>query len=203
MSRATTRLMLLLAILGFGTWAFLGAYAADPPAKDDSTATAGMSAVKPAEAAKSTDAASTPAVQPKPISPNVQKGLDYLIEMQDAGGGWGQGGGWRQSGAQGGRVEGNDAKDRPDLGNTCIAALALIRAGNTPQEGKYAKNVARAAAFICDRVEGADKDSLYVTDVRDTQLQVKIGPYVDTFLTSMVLAELKGKMPDANTEKRT
>ena len=79
MSRATTRLMLLLAILGFGTWAFLGAYAADPPAKDDSTATAGMSAVKPAEAAKSTDAASTPAVQPKPISPNVQKGLDYLF----------------------------------------------------------------------------------------------------------------------------
>jgi hypothetical protein len=41
-----------------------------------------------------------------------------------------------------------------------------------------------------------------VTDVRDTQLQSKIGPYVDTFLTSMVLSELKGKMPDANSEKR-
>lgn len=195
MSRATTRLTLLLAVVGFGSWIFLAAHAADPPAKNDSAASDTASPEKPADAAKSTDAASAPAVKPKAISPNVQKGLDYLIEMQDASGGWGQGGGWRQSGNQGGRVEGNDAKDRPDLGNTCIATLALIRAGNTPQEGKYSKNVARAVAFICDRVEGADKDSLYVTDVRDTQLQVKIGPYVDTFLAGLVLSELKGKMP--------
>src|SRR5262249_54278640 len=32
-------------------------------------------------------------------------------------------------------------------------------------------------------------------------IQTKIGPYVDTFLTSMVLAELKGKMPDEKGEK--
>jgi hypothetical protein len=31
---------------------------------------------------------------------------------------------------------------------------------------------------------------------------VKIGPYVDTFLTAMVLAELKGQMPDAAGDKR-
>src|SRR5262249_10867507 len=43
--------------------------------------------------------------------------------------------------------------------------------------------------------------SLYVTDVRDTQMQRKIGPFVDTFLTAMVLSELKGKMPDDKTEK--
>jgi hypothetical protein len=203
MSRATTRLTLLLAVLGFGAWAFMAAYAADPQAKNDSTATdTAKPREKPTDTGKSAGSDSAPAVKPKPISPNVQKGLDYLIEMQDASGGWGQGGGWRQSSSQGGRVEGNDAKDRPDLGNTCIATLALIRAGNTPHEGKYAKNVARAVAFICDRVEGADKDSLYVTDVRDTQLQVKIGPYVDTFLAGLVLSELKGKIPADGTDKR-
>ena len=50
--------------------------------------------------------------------------------------------------------------------------------------------------FILTRVEKADKDSLYVTDVRGTQLQSKIGPYVDTFLVNLVLAELKGKAGD-------
>jgi len=202
MSRAT-RLTSLLAILGFGIWAFVAAQAADPQAKNDRAATdVAKPAEKSADAGNSTGADSAPAMKPKPISPNVRKGLDYLIEMQDASGGWGQGGGWRQSGNQGGRVEGNDAKDRPDLGNTCIATLALIRAGNTPKEGKYAKNVARAVTFICDRVEGADKDSLYVTDVRDTQLQVKIGPYADTFLAGLVLSELKGKMPAGGSDKR-
>jgi len=200
MFHRTVRPSVLLALIGLGACAFLAARAADLPVKDDSSAAG--AAKPPADAAKSSEAGSAPDVKPKPISPGVQKGLDYLIEMQDASGGWGQGGGWRQSGTGGGRVEGNDAKDRPDLGNTCIATLALIRAGNSPQEGPYAKNVARAVAFICDRVEGADKDSLYVTDVRDTQLQVKIGPYVDTFLAGLVLSELKGKMPADGSDKR-
>ncbi|MBI2823601.1 MAG: hypothetical protein HYX69_02795 [Planctomycetia bacterium] len=142
-------------------------------------------------------------IKPKPISGNTQKGLDYLVAQQDTSGGWGQGGGWRQSanGANG-RIEGENVKDPPDLGNTCVATLALIRAGNTPQKGPYAKNVARAVAFICQRVERSDKDSLYVTDVRDTQLQVKIGPYVDTFLAGLVMSELKGKMPADGSDKR-
>jgi len=89
-----------------------------------------------------------------------------------------------------------------DLGNTCITVLALMRAGNTPKEGPYAKNVAKGIDFILARVEKADKDSLFLTDVRNTQLQSKIGPYVDTFLAQLVMAELKGKMPEEKSEKR-
>ena len=142
------------------------------------------------------------AVKPKPLSQNVERGLAYLIARQDANGGWGQGGGWRQSGKDGGRVEGAEVKDPPDLGSTCIAALALVRAGNTPQHGTYANQLARAVAFICERVDKSDADSLYVTDVRDTQLQVKIGPFVDTFLAGLVLSELKGKMPADGSDQR-
>ena len=141
-------------------------------------------------------------VKPKPLSQNTQKGLEYLIEQQDASGGWGQGGGWRQGTQGNARVEGKDVKDPPDLGNTCISALALLRAGNTPQDGKYAKQLTRAVAFICERVEKSDTDSLYVTEVRDTQLQSKIGPFVDTFLAGLVLSELKSKMPADGTDKR-
>jgi hypothetical protein len=141
-------------------------------------------------------------VKPKSLSENVNHGLAYLVSQQDASGGWGQGGGWRSGGRGGSRVEGANVADPPDVGNTCIATLALFRAGNTPNQGKYAKNVARAVDFICKHVESSDMSSLYVTPVRDTQLQVKIGPYVDTFLASLVLAEIKGKMPDSVAEKR-
>jgi prenyltransferase/squalene oxidase-like repeat protein len=142
-------------------------------------------------------------VKPKELSDSVKKGLAYLISQQHETGGFGQGGGWRVNvEGQSGRVEGTDVKDPPDVGNTCIAALALIRAGNTPKDGQYAKQVAKAIDFIEQHVEAADKESLYVTPVRDTQLQSKIGKYVDTFLTALVLSELKGQMPDKKSEDR-
>ena len=80
------------------------------------------------------------AVKSKAIAEQTRKGLAYLVSQQQQNGGWGQGGGWRS--ASQGRVEGDNVQDPPDVGNTAIATLALIRAGNTPKSGEYAKNVA-------------------------------------------------------------
>lgn len=139
------------------------------------------------------------AVDPKPLSDAVKKGLEYLVKAQQEDGGWNQGGGWRTQGNSGGRVEGKTVEDPSDVGNTCLALLALFRAGNTPTTGEYKDAVARGLRFVLSRVERADTDSLYVTDVRGTQLQSKIGPYVDTFLVNLVLAEMRGS---AGTEER-
>ncbi len=147
------------------------------------------------------EAPATP-VKPKPLSDNVKKGLAYLVNQQHEDGGWGQGGGWRQAVDKGGRVEGAQVADPSDLGSTSIAVLALVRAGNTSKNGEYAKNVAKGVDFILTRVEKCDKDTLYITDVRNTQLQSKIGPYVDTFLAQLAMSELKSKMPDEQGEKR-
>ncbi|HEV3437916.1 MAG TPA: prenyltransferase/squalene oxidase repeat-containing protein [Gemmata sp.] len=133
------------------------------------------------------------AVKPKELSAVVKKGLEYLIKNQQEDGGWNQGGGWRVGNAGGGRVEGPKVEDPSDIGNTSLALLALLRAGNSPVEGQYKDAAAKGLAFVLARVEKAESDSLYITDVRGTQLQSKIGPYVDTFLTALVLAELKGK----------
>ncbi|MGE3808581.1 MAG: hypothetical protein AB7K24_28275 [Gemmataceae bacterium] len=138
----------------------------------------------------------------KPKSEQVEKALAYLANQQHKDGGWGQGGGWRTGGQQGGRVEGPNVEDPSDVGNTCIAALAFLRAGNTPTKGKYAEHLARAVDFICKNVENADAESLHVTPVRNTQLQSKIGPYIDTFLAAQVLAELKDQAPSPEKEKR-
>src|SRR5260370_22589344 len=98
----------------------------------------------------------TTAVKPKSLSDQVDKGLAYLISQQKENGGWGQGGGWR-TGTQGGREEGPEVKDPPDVANTCMATLALLRAGHTPKDGKYAKNVVKAIDFICNHIQTSDK----------------------------------------------
>jgi len=144
----------------------------------------------------------TTAVKPKELSDNVKKGLEWLAKSQQDNGGWSQGGGWRMNKDGGGRVEGGQVQDPADLGNTCIAVLALVRAGSTPTEGPYAKNVAKGIEFICKKVEAADGKSLTITDVKGTQLHSKIGPFVDTFLTTMVLAEVKGRGTDKDLDKR-
>src|SRR5262245_40197714 len=116
---------------------------------------------------------------PKPLSDSVNKGLAYLIGQQHSSGGWAQGGGWRTATQGGGRVEGPNVEDPPDVANTCVATLALLRAGHTPRTGEYAPHVARALDFVIGNIERADAESPYVTDLRDTQVQSKIGPYVD------------------------
>lgn len=180
--------LLLMPLAGLIAMAQLGAQAPEPKKE-------------PVNPPAKVEAAATP-VKPKPLSDNVKKGLSYLVNQQHTDGGWGQGGGWRQADKGGGRVEGANVADPSDLGNTCIAVLALMRAGSTPKDGDYAKNIAKGVDFILSRIEKADKDTLYVTDVRNTQIQSKIGPFVDTFLAQLVMAELKNKMPDEKSEKR-
>jgi hypothetical protein len=170
--------------------------AEDKPAKADTPAKPDAPATEPApQPVKVTDAKveMRTAVTPKPLSDAAKRGLTYLIKTQQEDGGWNQGGGWRTNTAGSGRVEGKEVEDPSDVGNTCFALLALIRAGSTPAAGEHKDAVRKGLRFVLTRVEKSDKDSLYVTDVRGTQLQSKIGPYVDTFLANLVLAELRGK----------
>jgi len=142
---------------------------------------------------------------PRSPEDSLAAGLKYLLAQQHADGGWGQGGGWRQntSGTRnGGRIEGANVEDPSDLGNTCASVVTLLRAGQSPVAGDHREAATKAFDYICRQVESADQNSLYVTDVRDTQLQVKIGTYVDTFLAGWALSELKGKVADDAAEKR-
>ena len=138
--------------------------------------------------------------EPRSPEESLRTGLDYLLAQQHADGGWGQGGGWRQNQA-GGRVE-SATEDPSDLGNTCVSLVALVRSGETAEPGKARDAMLKALDFICTAAESADKDSLFVTQVRDTQLQVKIGTYVDTFLAGWALSEVKGRGESEVLEKR-
>lgn len=137
-----------------------------------------------------------PAVKPKPLSENVKKGLRWLVEHQHKNGGWSQG---EESTHMGRSLD--HLRDKPNVADTCAAALALIRSGSTPSKGPYAKNILAAVKYVCSQVRQSDTNSLFITKTRGTRLQMKLGTYIDTFLTSMLFAQVTGKMPDENSEK--
>jgi hypothetical protein len=156
---------------------------------NDSKADANVSPVKVNDVPLKTEFA----LKPKDLSPAVKKGLEYLVKNQQEDGGWSQGGGWRTNVGGNGRVEGKNVEDPSDVGNTCFALLALLRSGSTATEGEYKEAVAKGLKFVIKTVDKSDRDSLFVTDVRGTQLQGKIGQYADTFLVNLTLAEFRGK----------
>ncbi|UCG58799.1 MAG: hypothetical protein JSU70_04655 [Phycisphaerales bacterium] len=137
----------------------------------------------------------TSAVEPKPLSKNVKRGLRWLVKHQHPSGGWAQG---EESPQMGNSL--NHLKDKPNVADTCAAALALIRSGSTPSKGPYAKNILSAVKYVCSEVQESDANSLFVTEARGTRLQIKLGTYIDTFLASMLLPEVTGKMPDKHSE---
>jgi Squalene-hopene cyclase C-terminal domain/Prenyltransferase and squalene oxidase repeat len=115
----------------------------------------------------------------------IDRGARWLASVQGADGGWGQDGGETSYIRTTERLESNGN----DVANTAVAALALLEAGK-----QYQPNVDRALDFILRRVEASPADGLAITDVRGTQIQRKLGPYIDTFLTSMLLVKVDGTL---------
>jgi len=127
-----------------------------------------------------------PTAEPKtvpPLSTAVDKGARWLASVQGADGGWGQDGGEASSARPGERLESSGN----DVANTAVAALALLQAGR-----QYQPQVDRALAFILQRIEASPADGLAITDRQGTQIQRKLGPYIDTFLSSMLLSQIDG-----------
>jgi len=133
-----------------------------------------------------------------PLNMAVEKGLKWLVSVQGKDGGWGQDGGETSYVRQGENLEskGND------VANSAVVVEALLHAGNSPTRGEYREPLQRAVSFILKNIERSPADGLAVTDLTGTQIQRKLGPYIDTFLTSKLLAELDGTMGDAQSNAR-
>jgi hypothetical protein len=132
------------------------------------------------------------------VSVAVQKGAQWLVSTQGKDGGWGQDGGETSYVRQGERLESNGN----DVANTAVAAAALLHAGSTPTHGEYQSALVRAVDFVLRRVDESPSEGLEVTTLHGTQIQRKLGPYIDTFLTSKLLAELDGEMGNARANAR-
>ena len=135
---------------------------------------------------------------PKPLSDAVKRGLQWLADQQLESGGWGQG---EESARMRGNAK-NKLADTPNVGDTCAAALTLLRSGSTPSSGTYDVNLRKAVGYVCESIEASNDKDLYVTKTRNTRLQSKLGTFVDTFLAAQLLSEVKGKMADDKANAR-
>jgi hypothetical protein len=164
------------------------------PAAEKSTAPAPGKVLSPVPDKKVEAVKWASAVKPKPLSNNVKGGLAWLVKNQMPNGAWSQG---EESASMGA-----NRLDSASVADTAVATLALVRAGNSPKQGEYATNVRKAVEFVCGEIEKSGDDTLFVTNVRNTRVQMKIGTYVDTFMALMLLSEIKGQMPDAKANTR-
>jgi hypothetical protein len=184
------RAMALVLILPLGVWGAMQIQGPVLPGAPKPENPPGPTEVAPT----ATPTGSTTAVEPKPIGASVKKGLDWLVEHQLKDGGWGQGDESQQMGG------GAALRDKANVADTCVAALALIRSGSTPSTGPYKDAVVKAVRFVRKEVAGSDSKSLAVSNIQGTRVQAKLGPNIDTFLASLLLAEVKDRMaePDEN-----
>lgn len=120
---------------------------------------------------------------------DAARGIQWLLAHQLPSGAWGQGDSAR-------------AGEAGNVADTCMATIALIRGGSTPSSGPNRENVARAVNFVLGSIEESDEDSMYVTEIRNTRVQSKIGQYVDTFASLNLMNEVRGHMPNAVQETR-
>jgi hypothetical protein len=132
------------------------------------------------------------------VAAAVARGVKWIVSVQGHDGGWGQDGGETSYVRTGENLESNGN----DVANTAVAAEALLRAGNTLTSGPQHEALSRAVRFILQNVEQSPADGLSVTSRQGTQIQRKLGPYIDTFLTSKLLAELDGNMGDTQLNTR-
>ena len=127
------------------------------------------------------------------VAQAVKSGAKWLASVQGRDGGWGQDGGETSYVRQNEHLESNGN----DVANTAVAALALRRAGKSISAECRAR-----LDYICAMSKIARRTGCSSPIVNGTQIQRKLGPYIDTFLTSMLLSEVDGNMPTAAENAR-
>jgi hypothetical protein len=126
----------------------------------------------------------SPAANPvaQSLDPVVQRGLDWIAAAQHEDGGWGAG--------SHGEQQIRDARAvKTDPATTAFAAQALLRAGAYPEA------VTRATDYLVRAVLTAPAAGPLITDIQGTQPQTKLGPFIDTVLTTQFLSRVLSDLP--------
>ncbi|MBI4613985.1 MAG: terpene cyclase/mutase family protein [Planctomycetes bacterium] len=93
-----------------------------------------------------------------------------------------------------------DIQGQGDVGTTCVAALALMSAGNTRQRGRHHQAIKRATAFVLQHARQMD-GSVYPAGAA-TQPQYKIGHHIHTYFTVIFFSQALGMLGDAELDNQ-
>ena len=121
------------------------------------------------------------------VESSLKKGLVWMANAQLPNGGWGAGTHSHQ-----------DIRDPhavpADPATTSLVGMALLRNGNTLTKGPYAQNLKRALDFLLEAVENTPEQSKYITNLKGTQPQSKLGQNIDAILTVQFFTNILSKI---------
>lgn len=126
---------------------------------------------------------------PEKVQRAVDMGLEWMMQAQQANGGWGAGSHRRQDIRNPHAVE-------TDPATTAMVAMAMLRSGTTLSHGPYSQNLRRALDYLLQTVERTPVHSANITDVSGTQIQMKLGNNIDVILTSQFLSNVYDHLKD-------
>lgn len=124
----------------------------------------------------------------------IKDGEDWLLKAQNRDGGWG-------AGSHNNQGEMNPHAVSSDPATTAMAAMALYRLGYTIEKGKYKQQLADALNFLLTEVE-KNKDNEFITQIRGTQIQTKLGQNIDAALTLQFLNQVAPTVSEGKLKKR-
>jgi len=131
----------------------------------------------------------------KNLNLSVRDGLSWLAKAQLVNGGYGAGSHTRQ-----------DVKDPhavpADPATSAMVAMSFLRSGNTLKTGLYAENLSKTIAYLLETIENTSNESPYITTVRGTQIQRKLGENIDAVLTAQFLSNLMDRNLEGIDKKR-
>lgn len=125
----------------------------------------------------------------------VRDGLQWLATAQLPNGGYGAG----SHSAQ--HIRDPHAVNA-DPATTAMVGMALLRSGTTLKTGVHAENLKNALYYILKTIERVDNDSPYITKIRNTQIQTKLGENIDAVLAAQFLSNILDRNLSGMDRKR-
>jgi hypothetical protein len=124
---------------------------------------------------------------PENVEASIKEGLDWIRKAQQANGGWGAG----SHSAQ--HIRDPHAVST-DPATTAMVAMAIMRTGTDFEAGPYKKELRDATIYLLEAVESAGHAEARITNVSGTQIQSKLGQYIDEVMTVQFLSNVVGKL---------
>ena len=124
----------------------------------------------------------------------IDKGENWLTKAQNQDGGWG-------AGSHSNQGEMNPHAVSSDPATTAMASMALYRMGYSINSGKYKQELSNALQYLLNEVE-KNKDNEFITQIRGTQIQTKLGQNIDAVLTLQFLNQIIPTITDQKLAKR-
>ncbi|MEM9078797.1 MAG: hypothetical protein AAGC43_17275 [Bacteroidota bacterium] len=125
----------------------------------------------------------------------VRDGLNWLSQAQLPSGGYG-------AGSHSAQHIRDPHAVKADPATTAMVGMALLRSGTTLKEGAHSDNLKKALSFLLESIESEGREGQYITSVRNTQIQTKLGENIDAVLVAQFLSNVLERDLDGVDLKR-